>query len=252
MQTNQTKVLYDVDVEGHRKRDPSLTVHKISCVPAHEQVAALVEEDAATRRLNDLVSLRLHRAPRVISANGEPVAPVALYVDATPYSRTQFWLSHVISGSRGFLCNRQLARSMQVRMPRVVDHFAFGINKVFMGRPEIMSAATNLFWHMRIETARRISSGRTRDAMAARGEFQTACGKDWMEKHAHEMRFHIAALLRVRCIRTRTLRGGWAVGIWIALALNVDDTYGQVCRRCEVRAMVKIEDQCWFACTLGK
>ena len=74
---------------------------RISCLPAYEKIAALVEEGTADRvRLNELV--RRNAMPRpfaehpvVRSADSEPVAPVSVHVDAVPFSHTDsvvgFW-----------------------------------------------------------------------------------------------------------------------------------------------------------------
>ena len=104
-----------MEVPGHQKRDLSRTVHTVSGLPFDEQMAAHVGEDAARVRLYKLVR-RSAMPPAYTehsvmnSANGGAVAPVALYVDAVPKSRTDsvigVWLSHVHAG-----CGRSCGRS---------------------------------------------------------------------------------------------------------------------------------------------
>ena len=102
--------LYEVDGPSHGKHDLSRTLRTVPTLPAHELVAQELTEDAAFRyalaeRLaaRDL-PLAYYDHPVVREATPEPVAPLALYIDAVPYSQTDsvlgFWLVSLMSAKR--------------------------------------------------------------------------------------------------------------------------------------------------------
>ena len=104
--------LYRMSVPGY---DPqvlgrsSLTVHVL---PAHEQLAELVQEDPSKReRLREAVEQRAlppayfdHPLVHEHGSADNPVRPLAVFVDGVPYSITDslvgFWVQDVISGAR--------------------------------------------------------------------------------------------------------------------------------------------------------
>ena len=79
-------------------------------MPAHEQIAVDLASDASCRYKlselvrNDTLPPVYKRHPVVLANPGELVCPVALYIDAVPYSQTDsvigWWLVNLVSGRR--------------------------------------------------------------------------------------------------------------------------------------------------------
>ena len=86
--------MYELDVPGHERHDLERTLHTICTLPAHEQIAADTEADVGLRvRLREQLASRDLPAvywehPVVLAAGGQDVAPIAVYIDAVPYSHT--------------------------------------------------------------------------------------------------------------------------------------------------------------------
>ena len=108
--TRNTTDLYHLEIPGHSKHDLQRTRHVVPCLPMHEQVAADLEDDVGMRaqlaervRSRDLPPIYWDH-PIVRAAGASPVAPLALYIDAVPYSHTDsvlgFWMSNLVSGRR--------------------------------------------------------------------------------------------------------------------------------------------------------
>ena len=106
----EKRKLYSFDVPGHSKHDLERTVHTLWMNPGHERLAEEMENDVSFR--NKLRERRDARDlppayfdhPVVVEAGDEPVAPVAIFVDALPYSITDsiigFWLVNLITKKR--------------------------------------------------------------------------------------------------------------------------------------------------------
>jgi len=102
--------LYEFEVPGHSKHDLSRSPQKVWSLPAHEQIAKDLESDAALR--TKLHELRRDRSlppaywdhPIVKKHKDRDVLPVAIYIDAVPYSLNDsvigFWLVCLISNRR--------------------------------------------------------------------------------------------------------------------------------------------------------
>jgi len=102
--------LYELQVPGQHKQDAARGTCLVWCLPAHEQLARDLEADAGLR--TKVMELHRDRAfpaaywghPVVARHEGKAVAPVALYLDAVPWSQTDsvlgFWLICLVSGRR--------------------------------------------------------------------------------------------------------------------------------------------------------
>ena len=102
--------LYQITVPGHHKHDLERTLHPVTVMPAHEQVADDLAGDATFR--NRLAERRADRSlppaywehPVVRDAGDAPVAPLAFYVDGVPYSQSDsvlgWWVINLISQRR--------------------------------------------------------------------------------------------------------------------------------------------------------
>eukprot|EP00969_Alexandrium_andersonii_P304118 13443383-Alexandrium_andersonii.AAC.1 len=86
------KRLYRLPVPGHRRHDLSRTVHDLPVQPAHEAMERELEahpeimENFERAKTNGDLPPAFWRHP-VVQASGGDALPVALYVDAVPYSR---------------------------------------------------------------------------------------------------------------------------------------------------------------------
>ena len=102
--------LYELEVPGHARRDLERSSHLTPVMPLHEQLVKSMEKEVGI-----LTQLAEHKASgdvppaytdhRVVRENpDELVVPIALFVDAVPYSHTDsvlgFWGMHVLSGQR--------------------------------------------------------------------------------------------------------------------------------------------------------
>jgi hypothetical protein len=104
--------IYELPTPGHAKHDLSRTVHNISSLPAHEQLNEDLENDVSCRaKLAELYRDRAfppcywaHPIVQRYEAEGTPVLPTAVYIDAVPYSQVDsvlgFWLVNLVSGRR--------------------------------------------------------------------------------------------------------------------------------------------------------
>jgi hypothetical protein len=114
--------LYEMQVPGHGKHDLSRTLHNVIVLPCHEGLAQDMEAHAYRHRVREyLDSADLPRAytehPKVRDQPPGSVAPVALYIDAVPYSQTDsvigFWLECMATTKRHLFAifrKRQLCR----------------------------------------------------------------------------------------------------------------------------------------------
>ena len=108
--------LYMLSVPGHAKHDLSRTRHSVPTLPPHEQIEGELVDPTYRNRLRDAVAN--NELPPAYWAHpmvretplGAPVghpAPLALYLDAVPYSHTDsiigFWLENILS-TRRYLC----------------------------------------------------------------------------------------------------------------------------------------------------
>ena len=109
--TARNSDLYLLEVPGTLKRDLARVVHDFWTLPGHEQLVEDVDDDPVCRaRLKE--HIRKHDLPPcywdhpVVAASSEEdaVYPIALYMDAVPYSHTDgtlgVWLVNLISGVR--------------------------------------------------------------------------------------------------------------------------------------------------------
>ena len=102
--------LYEFEYPGHHRHALSRMVHVGHCLPAHEQVAADTDDAVGFRtRLLELVRGRLlppayFDHPVVKAAGSDLVVPLALYVDAVPYSLNDsvigWWMVNLVTGKR--------------------------------------------------------------------------------------------------------------------------------------------------------
>ena len=102
--------LYELEVPGHNKHELSRGPQKVWALPAHEQLAADLASDGTClgqiqelRRSGDLPPAYWDH-PVVKQHAGQPVWPVALYIDAVPFSQNDsvlgFWLVCLVTGRR--------------------------------------------------------------------------------------------------------------------------------------------------------
>ena len=105
---------YKLQVVGTRKQDASRSTFDMCVVPGHEVFNAEVEGDAGlsekvchAKTTNGLPK-NYHEHPVVKRNPHEDVFPVALYMDAMPYSLTDsvvgIWLVNLLSGQRHTMC----------------------------------------------------------------------------------------------------------------------------------------------------
>jgi hypothetical protein len=102
--------LYEADVPGHSRHDLERTTHVVSFLPMHEQIAKSLRDTPGS--LTKLAELKatgdLPRAyvehPVVLGNPDEPVIPIAIFMDAVPYSHTDSvlgcWGLNVLTGER--------------------------------------------------------------------------------------------------------------------------------------------------------
>ena len=102
--------LYEFDVPGHAKHTLGRASHNFVAIPAHEQIAADSEEDAGCR--TQLVELLrggdlppcYYEHPVVVANPEENVLPIALYIDAVPYSLNDsvlgWWIENLVTSKR--------------------------------------------------------------------------------------------------------------------------------------------------------
>ena len=102
--------LYEFEVPGHTKRDAGRVTHKLWALPCHEALAQDAEQDVGLRV--QLAELLRERAlppcywnhPVVMRHPGRHVLPVALYLDAVPWSQSDsvlgFWLVCLVTRRR--------------------------------------------------------------------------------------------------------------------------------------------------------
>jgi hypothetical protein len=120
---NDSDSLYKFNVAGHSKHDLSRSLREYSCMPLHEQVALDVAEDVGCRtKLSELYRQRAFPPvywdhPVVKKCDGTPVLPIAIYIDAVPFSLTDsvlgFWGVNLVTHKRylwGLLCKSQACR----------------------------------------------------------------------------------------------------------------------------------------------
>jgi hypothetical protein len=110
MGIDESDDLYRFAVPGHGKHDLSRSLHDCWCMPMHEQVAEDLAADASCRA--DLLEARRTRAlpdvywqhPVVKRHCDRPVLPLAIYIDAVPFSLTDsvlgFWAVNLLSKRR--------------------------------------------------------------------------------------------------------------------------------------------------------
>jgi len=101
---------YLLPVPGHDKAVADRTVHRLECVPPHEALAReLAQDPGLLRRIPSAPAegewaenYRQH--PVVLAAAGQPVLPLALYVDGVPFtvhdSFLGFWIYNLITERR--------------------------------------------------------------------------------------------------------------------------------------------------------
>jgi hypothetical protein len=122
--------LYEASVPGHSRHDLERTLHTVPFMPLHEQIASNSEVSSASA--SKLLELKASgdlpeaytRHP-VVSANaGEPVLPLAIFMDAVPYSHTDSvlgcWGVDVLAGRRFLFGCLRKKKHLQVRTQRVV------------------------------------------------------------------------------------------------------------------------------------
>ena len=105
---------YQLTIPAHLKASMSRSMFCLPVVPPHEALAKELEEDAALRvRLREQVDDRdlppcYYAHPVVEKAAGELVLPIALYIDAVPYSLVDsvlgFWVINLTSSKRHLFC----------------------------------------------------------------------------------------------------------------------------------------------------
>ncbi len=120
---NVSTDLYEAGVPGHSRHDLERTSHLVSFMPLHEQIARSMEQDVGT--LTKLIALKasgdlppIYTQHKVVTDHpDEPVLPIAIFMDAVPYSQTDSvlgcWGLNVLSGERflfGVLRKRNACR----------------------------------------------------------------------------------------------------------------------------------------------
>ena len=108
--TNQRKDLYIKDCPGYDNVALARIVAPVPLLPAHEQVAANIEEDVGMRtNLADKLRTRslplaYYTHPVVVAHPDEAVVPLAIFIDGLGYSLVDsviaFWVLNLISGTR--------------------------------------------------------------------------------------------------------------------------------------------------------
>lgn len=113
--------LYEAEVPGHGRHDVERSSHSVSFLPFHEQLAEELHDPSDARRR--LLKLKAEGAlppaylehPVVRQHPDQTVLPVAIFIDAVPYSLTDsvlgIWGVDVLSGRR-FLCGAFRKRNM--------------------------------------------------------------------------------------------------------------------------------------------
>ena len=102
--------LYDATVPGHSRHDLDRTLHTVPILPFHEQVAESFDKDVGLltklqelKAAGDLPPVYTDH-PVVREHPGEPVIPIAIFIDAVPYSQTDSvlgcWCLNVVTGIR--------------------------------------------------------------------------------------------------------------------------------------------------------
>lgn len=119
----RTRDFYHLQVPGHQRHDLSRTSHRLPALVGHEMLDDEIRNDPTVRiKLREAVEGGIlppayHDSLTVQAAEGHPVVPCGIYVDAVPYSRTDsilgFWLINLISGSRHLMVT--LRRRMTCR-----------------------------------------------------------------------------------------------------------------------------------------
>ena len=107
------RTLYSVDVPGHHRHDLSRTTHSTLVRPAHERLAeefkaspAMAADLADAIRIGDMPPAYFQH-PLFGKAGEQPPQPLALYLDATPYTKNDAILAitiqFLVSGKRHLL-----------------------------------------------------------------------------------------------------------------------------------------------------
>jgi hypothetical protein len=112
-------MFYELQVSGHAKHDLIRTLHSASVIPPHDALSKEMEDNAGMRdQLAELVASRempqsywehvvVATPPRAGCPAGL-VLPIAIYVDAVPYSLTDsvigFWVENVVASKRHLCC----------------------------------------------------------------------------------------------------------------------------------------------------
>ena len=101
--------LYVLQVPGHAKHDLARTLHPVQVLPAHEQFAEHMASDYVCRhKLSKLYRKNKfppiywdHPVVKRYATEDIVVLPVAVYIDAVPFSQTDsvlgFWLVKLIN-----------------------------------------------------------------------------------------------------------------------------------------------------------
>jgi len=108
--TDNSPHLYQFTYPGNDKHSLSRTVHSGHCIPLHEQVAEDLQKNVGCReRLSALLSERAfppiyYDHPIVKAHPGENVLPLAIYLDAVPWSINDsvvgWWAMNLVTGKR--------------------------------------------------------------------------------------------------------------------------------------------------------
>jgi hypothetical protein len=102
--------LYEAEMPGHARRDLERSSHSVSVLPLHEQLAQSLDGDVgaltklAERRAADDLPLAYTQHKVVLDNPGDIVIPIAVFLDAVPYSQTDSvlgcWGLNVLTGRR--------------------------------------------------------------------------------------------------------------------------------------------------------
>ena len=102
--------LYEADLPGHSRHDLQRTSHKTSFLPLHEQLADHLgqhpeEFELVKQRIKDGDTPPCFKEHEVVVSNpSEVIVPIALFIDAVPYSETDSvmgcWGMCLLSGRR--------------------------------------------------------------------------------------------------------------------------------------------------------